>query len=264
MHDFSTRPDEPRKQSVSLESLLFAATFTTAAYLYLILKQPIAAMILPCLHGGWKTFSTGMWLLTCDPRRSRAWISFAFYVAAACWKSAAAAFATLLLFILAQEITGVAPNMDELGLTMLVLLGGVVFNTLIGLGATCAALVHGTRVWVHPNLRRAVRGDFRLLAGLGAMASGLNHAIFVVVTAMMFPLMGGCTLGLVIMAIAGKDKENVMAMIAALLGIFIGPIALIPCYGWVSSRIIARSPKECWPGESLESTRFPPWSDEFK
>src|SRR5574340_969567 len=82
-----------------LKPLLFGSTLLVATLLYLTTKEPVLAAILPCVHGGWNTFRTGLWLLRADPRRLRARTCFAFYVAAACWNAAAAGVASVGLFI---------------------------------------------------------------------------------------------------------------------------------------------------------------------
>ncbi|MHB1038196.1 MAG: hypothetical protein ACYC35_27190 [Pirellulales bacterium] len=157
------------------------------------------------------------------------------------------------MFIVAATEFGFQPDMDEFAATMLALAGGVVLNTLVGLGAIYAALVSKIHVWVHPRLRAATHGDLRLVAGLMPHKSGFNHAIFVVATALVFPLVGAGALGLAILTV-GKNPNNldtIPAMFLAFGMMFGGPLAMIPCYAWLSSRIIARSPHEGWPEMAL-------------
>jgi hypothetical protein len=143
---------------------------------------------------------------------------------------------------------GFQPNWGEFGATMLAGVGGVVATTLLGLGAICAALYYKIRVWVHPRLRAATHGDLRLVARLTAPQSGFNHAVFVVATAVVTPILVGGAVGLTALMIGKncKECESVPVKIA-LAAYVIAPVALIPCYMWLSSRIIARSPQECWP-----------------
>ena len=115
-----------------LEPLLFGATLLLAMVLYLVTKQPALAAILPCLHGGWATFRTGWWVLRSDSRRCRARTCFAFYLAAACWKAAAAALTSIGVSVYAANKFGVQPNMDEALAAMLVVAWGVVLNSLLG------------------------------------------------------------------------------------------------------------------------------------
>jgi hypothetical protein len=246
--------DDRRIERSWLEPFLFGSTLVAATVLYFATKEPMLAVLLPCLHGGWNTFRTGFWLLRTDPCRSRARTCFAFYIAAACWKAAAAALLAVLAFAAAEAITGVPPNMDEFAATMLVVAGGVTLNTLVGLAATCAAVVCKVRVWVHPHLRRKIGGDLRLVAGLKSYQRGFNYAIFVVGTALVFPVVSVAMLGIAALTIGKNPREvatfpTMIFEFAAILG---GPIAMIPCYAWLSSRIIARSPQECWTAGTLD------------
>ena len=85
-----------------------ALTIAAAGVVYVMTRHPLLAGILPWLHGGWPTFSTGIWILRSDPQRARARVCFLFYFAAACWKAAVVAFATT--FVIAIEFLA-----DEIG-----------------------------------------------------------------------------------------------------------------------------------------------------
>jgi len=150
-------------------------------------------------------------------------------------------------------MTGVQPHMGELAAAMLVLAGGVAINTVVGLGATCAALFCKVRVWVHPRLRSTVRGDLSSVTRLRPFQWGLNHAVFVVATAVAFPVLSADAIGVAALTF-GKARNEVVTvpiMVFEFVAFLGGPLATIPCYCWLSSRIIARSPQECWPRETL-------------
>ncbi|MFZ5829089.1 MAG: bifunctional nuclease family protein [Planctomycetota bacterium] len=229
--------------------LFFGLTLVAATLIYVVTKHPVAAAILPCLHGGWNTLRTGFWILRVDPSRCRARVCFAFYLAAACWKSAAAAIISIMLLTLVEEKLRVQPNMNELVATGAVVGFGIVLNMFLGLGAIGAALAYKVRVWVHPRLLAVTRGELRSVGALTPLQRGFNHAIFVVVTAIVFPLL--VALGIAIAdATVGKNPQElekgwtalfVMGSLAAI------PLVMIPCYAWLSSRIIAQSPAHCWP-----------------
>jgi hypothetical protein len=240
------------KTSVQLLHLLFSFVILTAAIIiYLATDSSLAAIILPCLHGGWNLFRTGIWLLKSDPFKSRARICFAFYVGAACWNSAAVAFITIFIFVFAAVKFGFQPNITEIEATMLVLTGGVVLNTLIGLGAVYAALHYKIKVWVRPRLRIQLEGDLNSLAAISTFRYEFNYAIFVVATSLVFPsiILGLIVLGLVgsVIQVIGLKPNDTLILIIELVLFFVPPFAMIPCYAWLSSRIVARNPQECWP-----------------
>jgi hypothetical protein len=236
------------------EPLLFAAAVAVATILYLTTKSPVVSAILPCVHGGWNSFRTGLWLLRSDPCRSRARTCFAFYVAAACWNAAVAALVTGCAFCAAQDIVGLRPNGDVLTAITLVMAGGIAINALVGPGAICAALRCHVRVWVHPRLRTALHGDLGSVTEIDVSQAGFNHAVLVVATALAFPALAGGAIGLIALT-AGKapDEIDTAATVVLMLVAFVGgPVATIACYAWLSSRVIARSPRECWPPETLD------------
>jgi hypothetical protein len=236
-------------------SFALLGTLVIAGVLYFLTNELVVAVVLPCLHGGWHTMETGIWLLASDPYRCRARVCFAFYFATACWKAAAVALFTVLLFGLAEAMTGVKQNIDEFAATMLVVAGGVVFNTFVGIGATTTALFHKIPVWVHPHLRSMVHNELSMVTNLHPARCGFNHAIFVVATTLVFPLLCIGTACLLV-ATVGKgrnDVESVPAILFTLVTTFGGPIAMIPCYAWLSSRIIARTPQQCWPQDTIQA-----------
>lgn len=242
------RCDSIPTQVVWREKLFFVMALLAAMLLYLATKSPVMSAILPCLHGGWNTFRTGVWLIRIDPCRSRARTCFVFYSAAACWKAAAAALASVGLSVFVADKIGVQLNPDDFIPAALVTGGGIVLNTLLGLAAICAALVYRIRVWVHPRLHAATSGDLRLVTRLSRLQSGFNHAIFVVATTLVFPavLLGAFGLAILTVGKNPNEVESVPVMVFGFAAIFGGPIAMIPCYAWLSSRIIACSPQECW------------------
>ncbi len=176
-------------------------------------------------------------------------ICFIYYLAAACWNAAAAAVAFIFLAI----ITRIEPNMKDVEANLYVLVWGILFNTILGLVAISTALRYKIRVWVHPRLRSQVQGDLRLAANLKPLRCGFNYAIFVTATALVFLAV---IVGVIFFAVQTIDQKvnapvttfHLLYMFSVLFGC---PLAMIPCYAWLSSRIIARSPRECWPEGSV-------------
>jgi hypothetical protein len=144
--------------------------------------------------------------------------------------------------------------MDQFAVTMLVLIIGVALNTVLGVAATAAAVIGKIRVWVHPRLQSTLHGDLRRAARQESRFPGFNHAIFVVGTALVFPLVG---LGATLLAVltVGLNREEAESSIGSLVGciaIFAFPLAAIPGYAWLSARPRLGVPSPAEPGAVMD------------
>ncbi len=249
------RGNLPTTTTRAWREVAFLLTLAVATLVFLASGNVIISTVLPCLHAGWSTFRTGLWILESDPRRFRARTCFAYYVAAACWKAALAALLSVGIFIVVAQRTGVEPSMDEFVATMWVLIIGIVLNTVLGMTATVAALLGKIRVWVHPRLQSIFHGDLRRAAQQSKRYPGFNYAIFVVGTALVFPLvtLGAILLAVLTVGLSRREVESSMGSVVGCIAIFALPLAFIPGYTWLSARVIARHPVECWPLDTLEN-----------
>jgi hypothetical protein len=245
---------------------IFLFTLVVATLIYLASGNVIVSTVLPCCHAGWRTFRTGLWILRTDPRRFRARTCFAYYVAAACCNAAFAALLVVGIFIEVALRTGVEPSMDEFIATMWVLIIGVLLNTALGIAATVAAIVGKIRVWVHPRLQSILHGDLRLAPQHPRRYPGLNYAIFVLGTAYVCPLVTLLAILLAVLPI-GVTREEADSSIVLMVGSFailVLPVAALPGYAWLSARVVARHPAECWPRgtvENIEPNAHGPFGD---
>lgn len=235
------------------QAVLFVLTLAVATLCYLASGNVIASAVLPCVHAGFRTFCSGWWILSVDPQRFRARTCFAYYVAAACWKAALAALLSIGTFIVVAMRTGAEPTMEEFAATMWVLIIGIALNTALGGAATVAAIKGHVRVWVHPRLETMLRGDLRLAARHVSRRAGFNFAIFVLGTAIVFPLTAVGALVLAVLTV-GMGRHEVVGSFASIVGgvaIFLLPATGLFAYAWLSARVIARHPTECWPPDTL-------------
>lgn len=274
------RSDQPAGVSSRMARVAyFLVTLLIATVIYLLSGAMIVSTVLPCIHAGWSTLSSGLWILQVDPVRARARVCFTFYLAAACWKAACAALITVVTFAVVANKTGIEPSLDKFVATMWVLIAGVVLNMALGLAATIAAISRRVRVWVQPQLQSRYLGDLRWAARQSRIYPGFNHAIFVVGTALIFPTaaLGALLLAVLPIAVEREDTVSTSTMILVFLLVFGFPLAAIPCYAWISSRVIAQHPVECWPPATLDKSYFnlagnpphatdnptPPWPSEL-
>jgi hypothetical protein len=230
-------------------------TVAATVVLFLLTRSPFMASILPYLRAGWPAFRSALWLRRCDPLPSRGKTCFWFYLATAGWKAGAAALVTLVTLAVLQEKFGQATDMTKVVRTLMVMFGGILASVLFGVIGIVAALVRRVRVFVIPNIYCLCGGEFPMIAAVGGKRLRFNHAIFIVATSLVLPTIVAGT-GL-LMAL-GFSNPNHLPVLLGLLGfglMMIGPIAMIPLYGYCSSRIIARSPGECWAPDVSPASR---------
>ncbi len=75
--ELSKRDNLPTTATRGWRAIAFLLTLAVATLVYLVSGNVIISTVLPCLHAGWSTFRTGLWILKSDPRRFRARTCFA-------------------------------------------------------------------------------------------------------------------------------------------------------------------------------------------
>ena len=238
-------PDEPTP-APRRYPLLLGWAFLFGVTVFVATSSPTAGVVLPLFAGGARTVTTGRWVLRFDPDRTRARISFAFYLATACWQSSASALTAIMVFaFLSARIA--MPNFNaRVETTLLVLFIGLAASVLIGFGATCAAIRDGRRVWIHPKLGAIYAAALRS-PHLAAEGARFNYAVFIVGTSLLAPIVALCGIVLVLISARNGQAAADPPSLIALFVLLLLPFGSIPLYAWASSRIVARSPRECWP-----------------
>jgi hypothetical protein len=226
----------------------FALMLALAVVLLLVTDNVAVAAALPSINAGRNSFRCGLWVLSTDQRHARARVCAAFLFATSCWKAAAAALVSVIVFVTMFHLNGNPPNMDRFAVTMTVLAAGLSLTTIAGLAATLAAAMTDIRVWVHPRLRELVQGELKNAVHL---APGLyfNHAVFVVATSIGLPATS-------LSALLITTPRSGAVTATAIIG---GAMTAIICYWWLSSRMIAQDPAECWSSSSqphVESDQY--------
>jgi hypothetical protein len=217
-----------------------------SAAVFLITGNPLIAATLPYLVAAEPSIQSGFWIRFRDPIGSRGKICFWFYLATAGWTAASTAFLHVFLFICIERVTGIGPNMDEFGRTLIVLLVGLGISTLLGVIGVIFAFQRRVRVFVVPNLFSLCRGDFDSVSAATRRRPRFNHAIFILASSIFVPILG-VGLAMSILGVTGHEPASISPLqCAGLATIMIGPLAAIPLYGFCSNRIIARNPLECW------------------
>ena len=139
---------------------LWVVTFAAAIAIERLTDSVTLAVIMPCAHAAWKSLSCAFWLLGSDEVRPRAWACFLFYLATACWKAAATAFATAILCMEVVERAGQRPPEEALSTLGIIVAGGGLLTGLVGVAGLAPALSGKAHVWVDPAVQDACRGQF--------------------------------------------------------------------------------------------------------
>jgi len=239
--------------------LAWPIVFGMAVAIQAVTGNALIAALPIAIHAGWRLFRCGWWLRSIDPVSRRAWACFWFYLAAACWKASAYAFATIVILGVIENLAGQPVPMDEAIAELQVMSCSVVLSTIVGILAVALAVRGKVRVWVHPSVREKCGGDFSRLGEIrgwytgnpGTFYGGFNHAIFILIAAVFFPLPLAGTVLFVCKSMILPFRPALDAFdILVVCSILIGPLVAIPAYVFLTSRIIARTPTECWtPGE---------------
>jgi hypothetical protein len=257
--DFPPNPSEGGEDSSSRSGWLYwLLAVCVAILLHLLVGYALFVAALPCAQAAWKSFRCGFWLLRADPVAARGRACCWFCLAVGCWKAAATALAVMLILIGIEAMTGrpmpIQQAQREGNFALLIMGVGVSLSTLIGIIAIALALRGRVRVWVHPSLRQRCRGEFGYVAEyvLTYRNRQMNHAVSVVALSVLFPLAAAGT-GL-LMWLGYNHPNNDAPAVLNLIGFLLlmaGPLAMIPVYVFLSSRVIARTPLDCWPVPSI-------------
>lgn len=219
----------------------------TGMALSLAINEPVVGGIVAYILASWRSFIAATWLLQFDPNRRRALVCFVFYIANAFWTGAFLALPTVFASAWMMKKLGQQVAFEHFKVSMIAWVAGVVATTIVGLWAIRAAIKSKLKVWVHPKIKTFADDEFENLSNDSIyVASQFNYAIFVVATAVVFPLLFAFCFTVLTFLVQPPFGfiDNVVVPIVFL---FVLPLSLLILYGYFSSRIVAQRPSECWP-----------------
>ena len=170
-----------------------------------------------------------------------------FYLGVAGWKAAVSAVATILVLLLAESLAGAVPREAELVLIFSVLFGGLLLATLMGLVGAWAARTQGVRVFVYAKLFDLCDGDFTLIGERLSGRRSLNPAMFVLMLSIFTPIMLLGAMICILDTIAARGNVQNQGILYGLGIMAFGPIGGLVVYGFLSRRVLAGTPSDCWP-----------------
>jgi hypothetical protein len=240
-------------------AMMWLLVLAAAIGVFLVTGSPLLAALLPYLSAARASLRSAIWLRSADPWTARGKTCFWFYLATAAWRAAVAAFVSVLLFFVTEAVTGVGPDIDVFARTMIVIAVGAGWAAILGLVGMAAAVARGVRVFVIPNIARLAGGEFDAIGAVASARPRFNHAIFVLAMAMFLPV---SVAGTIIAAIGGARDPNRVDNPLTWIGLgllMLGPLAAVPLYVWLSNRVVALAPEDCW-----GDFDFPVESDELE
>lgn len=227
---------------------MWFAVLAASILIFVVTGNPLLASLLPYLSAARHCTRAAFWLRTVDPFPQRGRACFWFYLATAAWRAASAAFVTVVGFAIVQIVRGIGPNMAVFSQTMIVLLCGLALATLLGLVGVVSALAARVRVFVIPDIHRQATGDFDLVLVAATLRPRFNHAIFVLASVLIVPvLLVGGTFAALGADGRGPNAPNSLMGSLGLGVVMLGPVVMLPVYLVLSQRVVAATPAICWP-----------------
>ena len=220
----------------------FGAFLSVGLGVFLATDNFAASIALPSIRAGWRSVSTGVWILRGDPNRVRAQICGVYFLATACCQIAATAFGCLVLMVVVCKTTGREPDMDQFLAIMIRLASGVAIASLLGIACSIDAVIRKQRVWVNPGLRHTLNAQFVALDEAPKQPV-LNYAVFTLATSLTVPFL--------VFAYFCLAHFQSPAIAVALLTV--GPMLVLLVICFITHRIIAANVCECWPKAATPS-----------
>lgn len=219
--------------------------FALAWAVYELTHSPGIASVLICLKFGWEDFQTAAWLWKNDLRRGRRLSLLCLYLGWGLWKTAAVAFLMSVAYAAITPRNLPVPAAPQvlvafLG-TFVTTLAGFALSTLLTFLAVVAAWWGGFRLWLDRGVHRARRHDF--WPPTPFCLGRDNRLALPLVTAL------SLTSILLIVAVLTLARHGRVAVATGFVLSIFAPVAIVLLREWISSRVWADSPSECWPEE---------------
>lgn len=209
--------------------------------------NPLLSGLLPYLRAGWPAVQTGFWLKMADPWKARGTVGFLFHLCMAGFRAGACGVVCLIVTVIAAEYFNRRPvDMIPMIIALVAILFGCFLSFVLGWLGVAIALRYGVRVFVISNLYERCQGDFDVAKTLLPPPHRTNPANFIVAMSAGVTLLAIWFISMLAILPADWNKEE-----GILPGILLGllPVILIACIAvviFLSKRIIAQSPADCW------------------
>lgn len=221
--------------------------FAISVGVFALTYSPLLAMTLPYLRAGWPAFQTACWLRKADPWPARGRVGFYFHLAMAGFRAAVAGVVALVLMVVIEQNLQRQADLNQVMIALCVIMAGAGLSFSFGGWGTVIALRNRVRIFVVSDLKHFCHGDFSQIARLPTLKFHLNPANYVMAVALAAPTL---TLWFVavLLAMPKPDVRDppVGAFGLLLLSLPVLGILIIALLIFLSGRMIARTPLECW------------------
>lgn len=211
--------------------------------------NPILTSLLPYLKAAWPAMRTAFWLRSADPWRARGTVGFLFHLCTGLFRAAAVAVlfivSTMLFAVLLPRQPNVSPSLVAPMIAMGAILLSCFVSTICGWSGIVIAIRHQLRIYVVSDLIRRCRGDFNQARQIEPVHNRVNPAKFIICLAIATPALFLWFMAMLIANPSGTD-ENVGVLSALLLGLPVLCLACLASIVWISGRVAADSPAQCW------------------
>ncbi len=219
----------------------------------LLTKNAFAGAAIPFVVAAWRSFRSGVFIFQNDTDADRGRVCFVFQLAAGFWFGAASAFLTVVMFLVVYQWTGQNPDMSHFAAVMWTFVFGIAANATLASFAIGDAVQHRVKVWVQPDLCGLFDESFRLKSPTDPVP-GFNYAIFVIATTAFIP--AGVAI-FVAGAFGAKPPFDLFDnLVLPVFILVVVPMLVLVGYGFLSQRIVAVSPVECWPERPESCSEF--------
>ena len=221
--------------------------FAISVGVFALTFSPLLAMALPYLRAGWPAFQTACWLRKADPWPARGRVGFYFHLAMAGFRAAVAGvFAIMLMLVIEQNLQRQA-DINQVMMAFCFIMAGAGLSSSFGWWGTVIALRNRVRIFVISDLKHFCHGDFFQIARLPMLKFHLNPANYVMAVAIAAPTLALWFVAM-LLAMSKPDVRDppVGVAVLLLLSLPVLGILIIALLIFLSGRMIARTPLECW------------------
>ena len=216
--------------------------------------NPLIAGCLPYLKAGWPAAQTAFWLKWSDPWRARGTVGFLFHLCMALFRAGACGTVCIIGMAVVFHVRQQQPNLIPVAVAISTILLGCILSSILGGIGVFIALRHGIRIYVATKLFKICRGDFAVAKTLAPRLDRTNPGNFIIIVAIVTPIMA-FWFGAMLTTLPNQAQQQQETLPVILLLLPVLCIAGIAAAVWLSGRIMARTPAECWGAHIPESEK---------